>query len=102
MPPEGLILHEKSYVTCYSLQFAYLARSAAKHYRNKTDPAVPALTAFLKAYKGCRQAIIGTCGKQSKCVSMCERERFFEYVLNFLYVKFTVWFCTLAEIPAFI
>lgn len=32
---ESLIVPEESCVTCYSVQFAYLARSAVKHYRTK-------------------------------------------------------------------
>lgn len=72
--------------------------------QNQTAPAALALTAFLKAYKGCRRAIMCTWGKQSKSVSVCvwERERLFEYVANYLYVKFTVRFCTWAEIAAYI
>lgn len=72
--------------------------------QNQTAPAALALTAFLKAYKGCRRAIMRTWGKQSKSVSVCvwERERLFEYVANYLCVKFTVRFCTWAEIAAYI
>lgn len=72
--------------------------------QNQTGPAAPALTASLKAYKGCRRAIMCTRGKQSKsvCVREQEGERLFENVPSYLYVKFTVQFLTFVEIVAFI
>lgn len=42
--------------------------------QNQTAPAALALTAFLKAYKGCRRAIMRTWEKQSKSVCVCLRE----------------------------
>lgn len=98
---ESLIVSEESCVTCYSVQFAYLARSAMKHYRTKLLLQHWLWQLFWRHTKDAGGQLCVP-GRNNLNLSVCvwERERFFECVANYLYVNFTVHFFTWAEIAA--